>query len=65
MEFKIDTFATSPAFDKLEHCTKEDLLIIGKFFDIDVPSGLRKAEIFKLLCDVLEECYLSLMPVLH
>lgn len=55
MEFKIDVFATSPSFDELEHCRKADLLIIGKFSDIDLPSVLRIAEILKVLGDMLVE----------
>jgi len=51
----LDVFATSPSFDELEHCRKADLLIIGKFFDIDLPSVLRIAEILKVLGDMLVE----------
>ncbi len=55
MTFDMDEFTRAPALDKLDRCTKEDLLVIAAFFDVAVPMNALKAEIKKVLSEKLVE----------
>lgn len=55
IEFDLLDFAKSPALEKLERCTKADLLLIAGFFDVSVPLNARKAEIKYLLATQLAQ----------
>ena len=48
-------FAQDPALDKLDGCTKADLLLIANFFNISVPLNAREAEIKSCLSEQLVE----------
>ena len=51
----MDKFALEPTLDKLERCTKADLLLIANFFNISVPLNLKKAGIKAVLTEKLVE----------
>ena len=53
--FEMDDFATSPTLEKLDRCTKADLILIASFFDIYVPLNACKAEIKGTLSEKLVE----------
>ncbi len=55
MAFDMDESAQNPTLDKLDRCTKADLLLIANFFDISVPLNARKAEIKICLSEQLVE----------
>ena len=55
MTFDMDEFTQAPTLDKLDRCTKEDLLVIAAFFDVAVPMNALKAEVKKVLSEKLVE----------
>ncbi|CAI5673597.1 unnamed protein product [Oreochromis niloticus] len=53
MSFDMDDFAQQPSIEKLERCTKADLLLVANLFNVDVPLNSKKAEIKQCLVDKL------------
>ncbi|CAI5671287.1 unnamed protein product [Oreochromis niloticus] len=53
MSFDMDDFAQQPSIEKLEWCTKADLLLVANLFNVDVPLNSKKAEIKQCLVDKL------------
>lgn len=51
----MDDFAQQPTLEKLDRCTKADLLLVAGLFDIVVPLNARKAEIKTILSEKLVE----------
>ncbi|XP_026016141.1 uncharacterized protein LOC113018114 [Astatotilapia calliptera] len=53
MSFDMDDFAQRPSIEKLERCTKADLLVVANLFRVDVPLNAKKAEIKHCLVERL------------
>ncbi|CAI5678278.1 unnamed protein product [Oreochromis niloticus] len=53
MTFDMDDFAQQPSIEKLERCTKADLLVVAHLFNVDVPLHSKKAEIKQCLIEKL------------
>ena len=51
----MDGFTRAPTLEKLDRCTKEDLLVIAAFFDVAVPMNALKSEVKKVLSERLLE----------
>ncbi|CAI5669799.1 unnamed protein product [Oreochromis niloticus] len=49
MTFDVDDFAQQPTMDKLDRCTKADLLLVANLFNVSVPLNAKKAEIKQCL----------------
>lgn len=54
MTFDLDDFAQHPSSDKLDQCTKADLLLVANLFNV-VPMNARKAEMKYSLSEQLVE----------
>lgn len=55
MTFDLDDFAQHPSSDKLDQCTKADLLLVANLFNVVVPMNARKAEMKYSLSEQLVE----------
>ncbi|KAK0135637.1 hypothetical protein N1851_028500 [Merluccius polli] len=51
----MDEFAQVPTLEKLDRCTKEDLLVLAAVFDVAVPTHALKAEVKRVLSEKLVE----------
>ncbi|KAL3979168.1 gamma-glutamyltranspeptidase / glutathione hydrolase / leukotriene-C4 hydrolase [Sarotherodon galilaeus] len=49
MTFDVDDYAQQPTMDKLDRCTKADLLLVANLFNVSVPLNAKKAEIKQCL----------------
>ena len=42
--FDVEEFKKGPSREKLERCTKDNLLLLANFFGVDVPLNANKEE---------------------
>lgn len=66
MSFDKDEFAQDPTLEKLDRCTKADLLSVDNFFDVSLSLNTRKVDIKKCVSEKLAvHLHLQIVPGIY